>query len=294
MKVGIVGLGLLGHAVASRLVAAGHHVIGYDTVPARVDALKALGGEAASSTVGLAASVDAVCTVLPSLPIVESVILDAGGVVASARPGTTVIQMSTISPALTERLARDVTARGIGFLDCPISGTSGMVERGQGIIFVGGERALFDRWQKTLDSILPRAVFIGRAGQAMTLKLVANLLVALNSAAAAEALLMVKRAGLDQALALEVLTAGAATSRMLEVRGPMILREEFPAQMKLDLFMKDLHLIQDAARAVGAPLPLTDVAERLYATVAEGGHGGEDLAVVVRALEQIKPLAVGD
>lgn len=287
MKVGIVGLGLLGHAVASRLVAAGQRVIGYDIVPARVDALKALGGEAASSTVDVATAVDIVCTVLPSLSIVESVILGAGGVLASARPGTTVIQMSTISPALTERLARDVTARGLGFLDCPISGTSGMVERGQGIIFVGGERALFDRWQKTLDFILPRAVFIGRAGQAMTLKLVANLLVALNSAAAAEALLMVKRAGLDQALALEVLTAGAATSRMLEVRGPMILREEFPAQMKLDLFMKDLHLIQDAARAVGAPLPLTDVAERLYATVAEDGHGGEDLAVVVRALEQM-------
>jgi 2-hydroxy-3-oxopropionate reductase len=294
VKVGIVGLGLLGHAVASRLVAAGHRVVGYDTVPARVDALKALGGEAASSTAGLAAAVDTVCTVLPSLPIVESVILGAGGVVASSRPGTTVIQMSTISPALTERLALDVTARGLGFLDCPISGTSGMVERGQGIIFVGGERALFDRWQAMLECVLPRAVFIGRAGQAMTLKLVANLLVALNSAAAAEALLMVKRAGLDQALALEVLTAGAATSRMLEVRGPMILREEFPAQMKLDLFMKDLHLIQDAARAVGAPLPLTDVAERLYATVAAGGHGGEDLAVVVRALEQMKPLTVGD
>ena len=294
MTVGIVGLGLLGHAVASRLITSGHHVIGYDTVPACVDALKALGGEAASSTAGLAAAVDTVCTVLPSLPIVESVILGAGGVVASARPGTTVIQMSTISPTLAERLARDVTARGLGFLDCPISGTSGMVERGQGIIFVGGERALFDRRQAMLECVLPRAVFVGRAGQAMTLKLVANLLVALNSAAAAEALLMVKRAGLDQALALEVLTAGAATSRMLEVRGPMILREEFPAQMKLDLFMKDLHLIQDAARAVGAPLPLTDVAERLYATVAEGGHGGEDLAVVVRALEQIKPLAVGD
>jgi 3-hydroxyisobutyrate dehydrogenase-like beta-hydroxyacid dehydrogenase len=205
--------------------------------------------------------------------------------VAAARPGTTVIQMSTISPTLTERLAREVTARGLGFLDCPVSGTSGMVERGQGVIFVGGERALFDRWAPVLGAVLPRPVYIGRAGQAMTLKLVANLLVALHSAAAAEALTMARRAGLDLGLVLDVLGSGAATSRMLEVRGPLIAKGEFPAQMKLDLFMKDLHLIQDAARDVGAPLPLTDVAERLYGAVAADGHGGEDLAVVVRAIE---------
>ncbi len=138
-----------------------------------------------------------------------------------------------------------------------------------------------------LASVLPRPTYIGLAGQAMTLKLVANLLVALHSAAAAEALVMARQAGLDLGLVLEVLGAGAATSRMLEVRGPLIAKGEFPPQMKLDLFMKDLHLIQDAARTVGAPLPLTDVAERLYAAVNAEGHGGEDLSVVVRALERM-------
>ena len=283
--IGVVGLGLLGHAVAARLIAAGHRVVGYDVVRERGDALKALGGEPAGSAAAVAASVDAVCTVLPSLSTVESVILGADGIVAKARPGTAVIQMSTISPSLTERLAREVTARGLGFLDCPISGTSGMVERGQGVIFVGAERALFDRWAPMLGAVLAHPVHIGRPGQAMTLKLVANLLVALHSAAAAEALTMARRAGLDLGLVLDVLGAGAATSRMLEVRGPLIAKGEFPAQMKLDLFMKDLHLIQDAAHAVGAPLPLTDVAERLYAAVAGDGHGGEDLAFVVRAFE---------
>ena len=98
---------------------------------------------------------------------------------------------------------------------------------------------------------------------------------------------MARRAELDLGVVLDVLTSSAATSSMLEVRGPLIVREEFPAQMKLDLFMKDLHLIQDAARAVGAPLPLTDVAERLYGAAQDDGHGGEDLAVVVRALERL-------
>ena len=285
--VGVVGLGLLGHAVAARLIAAGQRVIGYDVVSARGDALKALGGEAAASVAAVAAKAELVCTLLPSLAAVEDVILGADGIAKAARAGTTVVQMSTISPTLTERLAREVTARDLGFLDCPVSGTSGMVERGQGVIFVGGERALFDRWRAVLDVILPRPIHVGRAGQAMTLKLVANLLVALHSAAAAEALTMARRAGLDLGLVLEVLGSGAATSRMLEVRGPLIAKGEFPAQMKLDLFMKDLHLIQDAARDVGAPLPLTDVAERLYGRVASEGHGGEDLAVVVRAIERL-------
>ena len=283
--VGIVGLGLLGSAVAGRLRAAGHEVVGHDIVAEKVRALVALGGKAAPSVEAVVRAADAVCVVLPSLAAVEDVVVGPRGLAASSRAGQTVIQMSTISPALTERLARGVGAKGLAFLDCPISGTSGMVARGDGIIFVGGERGVFDRWRPVLEAVLPHAVFIGRPGQAMALKLVANLLVALNSAAAAEALLLAKKAGLDLGLALEVLTKSAATSRMLEVRGPLIVKREFPPQMKLDLFMKDLHLIQEAAGSVGAPLPLTDVAERLYAAAMDAGHAGEDLAVVVEALE---------
>src|SRR5437762_254155 len=194
--VGIVGLGLLGSAVAGRLRAAGRDVVGHDVVPERNRALVAIGGRAVASAAAVAEAADPVCVVLPSLAAVEE----------------------------------------------------------------------------------------GTAGQAMVLKRVANLLVALNSAAAAEALAMVERAGLDVPLALDVLRSSAATSRMLEVRGPLIVKRDFPPQMKLDLFMKDLHLIQEAAGAVGAAVPLTDVAERLYAAAQAAGHGGEDLAVVVTAL----------
>ena len=285
MLVGLVGVGLLGHAVVSRLRAAGHEVIGHDVVAERVTALITLGGRPGGSVKAVVEAADLVCVVLPSLAAVEEVVLGPAGIAAAARRGQTVAQMSTISPALTERLAAECRARGVGVLDCPVSGTSGMVERGDGLIFVGGERPLYERWRPVLESILPRAVFVGAAGQAMVLKLVANLLVALNSAAAAEALSMAARAGLDLRLALETLTASAASSRMLEVRGPMIARREFPPQMKLDLFMKDLHLIQDAAAAVGAPLPLTDAAEALYRQAQTAGRGGEDLAVVVTALD---------
>jgi len=285
--IGIVGLGLLGHAIASRLIEAGHSVIGFDVLPDRVSALAVMGGTPASSAAAVAQSAEAVCTLLPSLVTAEAAILGAGGILAGARPDLAVIQMSTISPTLTERLSREVTARGLGFLDCPVSGTSSMVERGDGIFFVGGDRALFERWQPVLESVLARAVLVGRVGQAMVLKLVANLLVALNSAAAAEALTLARKSGLDLPLALDVLNASAAASSMLKVRGPMIVRGEFPAQMKLDLFMKDIHLMQEAATAVGAPLPFTDLAERLYAAAQAAGHGGEDLAVVVTALDSV-------
>ncbi|HKC10366.1 MAG TPA: NAD(P)-dependent oxidoreductase [Methylomirabilota bacterium] len=289
MTIGVVGVGLLGTAVAGRLLKAGHRVVGFDTAPDRVRALLGMGGEAAASARAVALASEAVCVLLPTLPSVEAAVLGPDGVAAAGKPGQVLIQMSTISPALTARLAAESRARGLDFLDCPVSGTSGVVARGEGVLFVGGERRVFERWRPLLESMLPRAVYIGAAGQAMVLKLVANLLVALHSVAAAEALHLARRAGLDPAVALEVLVGSAAGSRMLELRGPLMVRGEYPAQMKLDLFMKDPHLIQDAAAAAGAALPLTDTAERLYAAAAGTGHGGEDLAVVLTALAALSP-----
>jgi 3-hydroxyisobutyrate dehydrogenase-like beta-hydroxyacid dehydrogenase len=289
MTIGLVGVGLLGTAVAGRLLKAGHRVVGFDIAPDRGRALVTLGGEVAASARAVAFASEAVCTLLPTLAAVEDSILGPDGVAAAGKPGQVVIQMSTISPALSVRLAAESRARGVDFLDCPVSGTSGVVARGEGMLFVGGERRVFERWRPVLEAMLPRAVYIGAAGQAMVLKLVANLLVGLHSAAAAEALHLARQAGLDPAVALAVLTGSAAGSRMLDIRGPLMVRGEYPAQMKLDLFMKDLHLIQDAAVAAGAALPLTDTAERVYAAAAGAGHGQEDLAVVLTALAALSP-----
>lgn len=291
-RIGIIGLGLLGHAVASRLRAKGHDVVGYDILPEKVQGLIALGGKGASSAEEVARVSDAVCTILPSEAAVEEAILGPSGIVAAGRPGQTVIQVSTISPTLTERLAREVQARGLAFLDSPVSGTSAMVARGEGIILIGGTRTLFDRWRPLLEVILPRVVYVGAAGQAMVAKLAANLLVGVNTLAAAEALVMTEKAGLDPNVVLEILSGGAASSRMLEVRGPMIVQRQFPAQMKLDLFLKDLSLIMEVGERLGASLPLTRVAQQLYAAAKAAGHGEEDLASVVTALERLGQRAV--
>jgi 3-hydroxyisobutyrate dehydrogenase-like beta-hydroxyacid dehydrogenase len=287
--VGVVGLGLLGHAVADRLLGGGHEVVGYDVLPEKLRALEILGGKPAESAEAVARAAEVVCTLLPSLATVEAAILGRDGILAGGGPGQTVIQMSTISPALTERLAREAGARGLSFLDCPVSGTSAMVARGEGILFVGGEPAALERCRPMLEAILPRVAHVGRAGQATVVKLAANLLVGLHTVAAAEALDLVRKAGLDPARVLDILTQSAGTSRMLELRGPLIVRQEFPPQMKLDLFLKDLGLILEAGGAAGAGLPLTALAQRLYQAAAAAGHGGEDLAVVMRALDDHGP-----
>jgi 3-hydroxyisobutyrate dehydrogenase-like beta-hydroxyacid dehydrogenase len=284
--VGVVGLGLLGHAVASRLLAAGHRVVGHDVLPEKVRALEAIGGKGAPSAQAVAQAAELVCTLLPSLATVETAILGPHGVLSGARPGHALVQMSTISPALTERLAEAAGARGVAFLDCPVSGTSAMVARGDGMLFVGGEPATLERWRAVLEAVLPRVVHVGRPGQAMVVKLAANLLVGLHTMAAAEALGLVRKAGLDPSEVLDVLTRSAGTSRMLELRGPLIVRQDYPPQMKLDLFLKDLGLILEAGAAAGAALPLTALARRLYEAAASAGRGGEDLAAVATALER--------
>jgi 3-hydroxyisobutyrate dehydrogenase-like beta-hydroxyacid dehydrogenase len=286
--VGIVGLGLLGHAVASRLRAAGHEVIGYDVLPERLRALEALGGKPAPSAEAVARTAEMVCTLLPSLATVETAVLGPRGVLAGAHGAQPLVQMSTISPALTERLAGAAAARGLAFLDCPVSGTSAMVARGEGLLIVGGDAAEFERWRPVLEAVLPRAVHVGRAGHATVVKLAANLLVALHTVAAAEALGLVRKAGLDPGRVLDVLTQSAGTSRMLELRGPMMVRGEFPPQMKLELFLKDLGLMVEAGGRVGAALPLTTLAQRLYEAARAAGHGGADLAAVATALESLE------
>jgi 3-hydroxyisobutyrate dehydrogenase-like beta-hydroxyacid dehydrogenase len=286
VTVGVVGLGLLGHAVAARLLGAGHVVVGYDVRAERRAALAELGGTPVGSAAGAARAADVVCTLLPVLAAVEAAILGPDGVLAGAEPGQTVVQMSTISPALTARLAHEVGARGVGFLDCPVSGTSAMVARGEGLLLVGGDPTVVARCRPVLDAVLPRVVHVGAAGQATVVKLAANLLVGLHTAAAAEALTLVRRAGLDPGRVLAILAESAGASRMLELRGPMMVRGEFPPQMKLDLFLKDLGLILDAAADAGARLPLTALARDLYVAAAAAGHGGEDVAAIARTLEK--------
>jgi 3-hydroxyisobutyrate dehydrogenase-like beta-hydroxyacid dehydrogenase len=289
-RIGIIGVGLLGSAVATRLLQAKFEVKGYDTRLEQLKALQSCGLLAARSIAEAAAETDAVFTILPSLDSVETTMLGERGLLDTAPRGCTLIQMSTISPELTRRLAKAVMAKGLGFLDAPMSGTSAMVERGDCTIFVAGDRTRADSCQGVFDAIAKKTHYVGNAGMASLAKLATNLLVGLNTAALAEALVLGAKGGLAPAVLLECLKDSAAASKMVDVRGPLMASHRFDPQMKIDLFLKDFKLMIEEGLRLGVPLPLTSVAQQLATASAVAGRGEQDLAAIVTILEKLAGL----
>ncbi len=288
--VGIVGVGLLGSAVAGVLLQAGYRVVGCDVLPERVAALRAMGGQAAASPVEVARQSGALFVVLPTLAIVEEAISGHGGVLDGAGANTIIIQMSTISPGLATRLDGAAHARGVAFLDAPISGTSSMVARREGVVTVGGERAAYERCLPVLEAMARRVFHVGACGMGSHLKLVTNLIMGLNGVVLAEGLTLARRAGLDPAQTLQILSHGAAGSRMLDVRGPLMVEGRFEPAMKIDLFLKDIRLMLEDAQELHVPLPLTGMMQQLYTAALAGGQGKEDLAGIIRLYETMAGL----
>jgi 3-hydroxyisobutyrate dehydrogenase-like beta-hydroxyacid dehydrogenase len=289
-RIGIIGLGLLGSAVASRLLEGSFEVAGYDTRPEQVKALQAKGLKAVSNVAEAAADADAVFTILPSLESVETTMIGARGLIETAPPSCTLIQMSTISPELTRRLGAAAAGKGLGFLDAPMSGTSTMVQRGDCAIFVAGDRAQADVCRPIFDAIAKKTVFVGEIGTASLAKLATNLLVGLNTAALAEAFALGAKGGLAPSTLLEILKDSAADSKMLEIRGPLMASHRFDPQMKIDLFLKDFKLMLEESRRLGVPLPLTSVTQQLVTATAAAGRGEEDLAAIFTTLEKLAGL----
>ena len=289
-RIGIIGVGLLGSAVASRLLKAKFEVKGYDTRPKQLKALAAQGLKAARSSAELAAEADAVFTILPSLESVEKTILGKDGLIEVAPPNATLIQMSTISPKLTRRIAKAAAAKRLGFLDAPMSGTSAMVECGDCTIFVGGDHARADACAPIFDAIAKKTLYVGDVGMATLAKLATNLLVGLNTAALAEALVLGAKGGLAPDALLDILKESAAASKMVDVRGPLMVSRRFDAQMKIDLFLKDFKLMLEEGQHLGVPLPLTSITQQLATATAAAGRGEEDLAAIVTTLEVLAGL----
>jgi 3-hydroxyisobutyrate dehydrogenase-like beta-hydroxyacid dehydrogenase len=283
--IGVVGVGLLGSAVSGVLLEAGHRVVGHDVVPEKVQALVARGGRGAHSAAEVARSARIVFTVLPTLESVEQAIAGAEGVLAGASKETVIVQMSTISPDLAVRMEQASRARGAALLDAPVSGTSAMVARRDCVITVGGERAAFEACRPILETLAGKVFHVGACGMGSTVKLVTNLVMGLNGAVLAEGLTLAKRAGVDPAQMLEILRHGAASSKMLEVRGPLMVEGRFDAMMKVDLFLKDIRLMLEAAQALHVPLPLTGAMQQLYTAALAAGQAKDDLASIVRVYE---------
>jgi 2-hydroxy-3-oxopropionate reductase len=288
--VGIVGVGLLGGAVAGVLLRAGYRIVGYDVVQERVAVLIAQGGRPAGSPAEVAAQADVVFTVLPTLASVEEAITGRGGVLEAGGTGTVILQMSTISPALAVQMEAAARARGVAFLDAPVSGTSNMVARRDCVVTVGGDRVAFERSLPVLDAMAKRVFHVGSCGMGSYLKLVTNLIMGLNGVVLAEGLTLARRAGLDPGQTLEILKHGAAASKILDVRGPLMVEGRFDPLMKVDLFLKDIRLMLEAGQELHVPLPLTGLMQQFYTAALAGGQAKDDLSGIIRLYEAMAGL----
>lgn len=257
--VGVVGVGLLGSAVADVLLKAGYQVLGYDVVQERLAALEAQGGKAARSAADVARSAPAVFIILPTLASVEEAIVGGEGVLEGARPDTIVLQMSTISPALAIRMEEAARARGTAFLDTPVSGTSSMVARRDCVVTVGGDRDAFERCRPVLESLAKRVYHVGACGMGSHMKLVTNLIMGLNGVVLAEGLTLARRAGLDLEQTLEILSQGAALQDPGRPRSP-----DAPGPIR--------PLDEDGSLPEGHPV---DAGGRPGAARAGAAHGGD-------------------
>ncbi|HEX6147537.1 MAG TPA: NAD(P)-dependent oxidoreductase [Acidimicrobiia bacterium] len=283
-RIGVVGLGVMGSAMGRNLLAAGHQVIGFDIDQDKGATFVDIGGETASSAGDVARAVE---VVVLSLPTVAALAAVASEIAESAGPGLICLETGTF-PLQAKFDARDIlAAAGVDLLDTPLSGTGLQAADATLVVFASGSREGFERAQPVFDAIGRSTHYLGEFGNGSKMKYIANLLVALHGLAAAEAHVLGIAAGLDPARVQEVMEDGVGSSKIFEIRGPMMVADDYPAAARLDILLKDSTLIRDYARSVGAPTPLLDAAVPIYQQSSEAGLGDLDAAALCRFLEDL-------
>jgi len=287
--VGIIGLGQMGTSLSQMLLAGGNHVVGFDIDSTRSTALELAGGQIAGSPAELAEAATVIITSLPSGAALRTALGGAAGVLAAVAADVVIIETSTLTLADKEWARNLGSEHGVVVLDCPLSGTAAQAASGDVVVLASGEAAAVRRCVPVFDAIGRDWFDMGTFGNGSRMKYVANLLVAVHNAVAAEALGLARKVGLDPKRSLEVLTAGAGTSRMLEVRGPAMVNRQFDGVgMRIQTFVKDVEIISAFARRFDCPVPFFAVAERLYAAADAQGLGDLDTAAVALVLEALE------
>lgn len=281
-RIGVIGLGVMGSAMATNLLRNGHQVLGFDLEKERLNALTGMGGTAAGSAGEVAAGADVIVFSLPTTGALAAV---AAEVAANARQGMVCLEAGTF-PLEAKFAAHEVlSAADVDLLDTPLSGTGLQAADATLVIFASGSREGFDKAQPVFAAIGRSTHYLGEFGNGSRMKYIANLLVAVHGLAAAEAHTLGIAAGLDPALVQTVMEDGVGSSKIFEIRGPMMVADEYPPAARLDILLKDATIISDFARSVGSPTPLLDAALPVYAESSAAGLGGLDAAALCRYLE---------
>jgi 3-hydroxyisobutyrate dehydrogenase-like beta-hydroxyacid dehydrogenase len=283
--VGMIGLGIMGSAMSASLLRAGFTVIGYDILEARRREHRKAGGTPVRSCRDLARKAEVIVTSLPSS---EALLDTAAELAKQPRRHQIVVETSTLPIPVKEAARGRLSARGVTLLDCPLSGTGAQARAKDLVVYASGESKAYARIAPILEGFARAYYYVGAFGAGSKTKFVANLLVAIHNVAAAEALVLAKKSGLDPAMVLNVVAAGAGNSRMLEVRGPMMVKGDYSkATMKVHVWQKDMAIIGDFARKLACPTPLFAASAAFYTAAMAMGRGAEDTASVCAVLEQM-------
>ncbi|MDJ1138582.1 2-hydroxy-3-oxopropionate reductase [Streptomyces iconiensis] len=286
-RIGFIGLGIMGAPMARNLLKAGYDVTAYNRDSSKTEAFVKEGGKAAGSIAEVAAGVDVVITMVPASPQVEEVVLHEGGVLDHLREGGLVIDMSSITPQTSQEVANAAKEKGISVLDAPVSGGEAGAIEGALSIMVGGEQDTFEAAKPVFEALGKTIVLCGPHGSGQTVKAANQLIVAVNIEAVAEAVVFLEKSGVDLTAALDVLNGGLAGSTVLTRKKAGILAGNYKPGFKIDLHHKDMGIVTDAARAVGAAVPAGALVAQLVAALRQQGDGQLDHSALVRGVKRL-------
>jgi 2-hydroxy-3-oxopropionate reductase len=287
MKIGFIGLGIMGKPMAKNLVKAGYQLVVNDYNKEATEELSALGAEVCGSNKEIAEKADVVITMLPNSPHVKEVALGEGGLVEGAHAGLTLIDMSSIAPLASREIAEKLAEKGVEMLDAPVSGGEPKAIDGTISVMVGGKQELFDKYCDVLKAMAGSVVRVGEIGAGNIAKLCNQTIVAINIAAMSEALVLAQKAGVSPELVYNAIRGGLAGSTVLDAKAPLVMDRKFDPGFRINLHIKDLNNVLETSHGVGVPLPLTSAVREMMEALKVDGHEMEDHSSIIKYYEKL-------
>jgi 2-hydroxy-3-oxopropionate reductase len=296
-NIGFVGLGIMGRPMMKNLLKAGHSVVAYTRNAGVLDACVIDGALRGASNKDVGARADVIVTMLPDGPEVEEVVLGANGILEGARAGgmsprTTIIDMSSINPLISQKIGKACTANGVEFLDAPVSGGEPKAIDGTLAIMVGGSEEAFRKAEPILKCMGSSVTHTGPVGAGNTTKLANQIMVACNIAAMGEALTLATQCGLDPEVVMNAIKGGLAGSAVLNAKGPMLIARNFKPGFRVRLHQKDLRNALQTAEATDVALPLTALVQQMLSSLVAGGKGDLDHSAIATVVEELSHVEV--
>ncbi|MDR3565894.1 MAG: 2-hydroxy-3-oxopropionate reductase [Negativicutes bacterium] len=292
MKIGFIGLGIMGKPMSKNLLKAGYELVVCDVVKAAVDEVVAAGAKAAATPKEVAQQADLVITMLPNSPHVKQVVLGENGVIEGAKPGQVVIDMSSIAPLVSREVGVKLAEKGIEFLDAPVSGGEPKAIDGTLSVMVGGKKDLFDKYYPVMKTMAGSVVLTGDIGAGNVTKLANQIVVALNIAAVSEALVLATKAGVEPDLVFQAIRGGLAGSTVMDAKAPLMMDRKFNPGFRINLHIKDLNNVLETSHEVGVSLPLTAAVMEIMQALKVDGMGDNDHSSLVRYYEKMAQIEV--